>query len=664
MYQRGGRNKSSSRRIQMMKKTCITMLFVIFPVLLLSLASCTNPILKWIETPPDDLKVITNFSLGVERENVKIGDFPDGTGRFPILVILPAGQAMDNLIPSIDFIGMSLDPPSGVPRNFNFSQLYRVTAHDNTFRDYPVTVITDDGSSREITGFVFEELEARGLKIEPLISGVPRPDGSLDILVVVPPDTNLVSLSPRITHTGVSISGDGFPVLGVPTTTTVTTLTVPAPQNFSSPKTDPRTYTVRAENGSTNKYIVTVVPGFTGNPGATTETGDKEITGFYFTSPLAVGEIDQDKNHITVTVPPGTNLGALIPMVYYRGKSLSPVSGALNDFTTPRRYTVTAGDNSVRNYDVQVVAKPSSTKEIVGLSFGGVTVAKTVIGSVPGPDGKFPIDVVVKGRPNLAGLSPVINHTGKSINPASGSVQNFSSPVTYRVSAEDGSTKDYAVTVYFGDSGKIITGFSFDSAPGGPIVGQIYQAAHTIEVVVPSGDPWNSINTQIPTITYFGASIAYSGPSVKTSPVTVNPFQDTPHNFSTATHDNPITYTVTGTDGSTQDYAVIVTRADENLHVNVNFVAISDATGLLSYKFNKDSGLVTVTIDTATAGVLGFLPPYKWYLDAKECPAVNTEATLVIQTKDLDPGHQYEVVVVLNKGGLYYTSRLYFVITK
>jgi hypothetical protein len=646
----------------MMKKTCITMLFVIFPVFLLSLASCTNPILKWIETPPDDLKVITNFSLGVERERVRIGSVPDGTGRFPILVTLPAGQSMDNLTPAIDFIGMSLDPPSGEPRNFNFSQIYRVTAHNNTVRDYPVTVITDDGSSREITGFVFEELEARGLKIEPLISGVPRPDGSLDILVVVPPDTNLAALTPRITHTGVSISGDGFPPLGEPTAETVTTLTVSAPQDFTSPK----TYTVRAENGSVNKYIVTVIPGFTGNPGATTDNGEKEITGFYFTSPLAVGDIDQVRNHITVTVPPGTNPSTLIPMVYYRGKSLSPVSGAPNDFTSPRRYTVTAGDNSVRNYDVQVIAKPSSTKEIVGLSFSGVTATKTVIGSVPGPDGKIPIDVVVKGRPNLGGLSPVINHTGKSISPGSGSLQNFNSPVSYRVSAEDGTFKDYAVTVYFADSGKIITGFSFDSAPGGPIVGQIYQAAHTIEVIVPHG-AWSSIDSQSPTITYFGASIAYSGPSAKTAPVTVNPFPDSPHTFTAATHDNPITYTVTATDGSTQDYAVIVSAADENLHVNVNFVAISDATGLLSYVFNKDSGLVTVSIDTAAATAGGFSSPYKWYLEGKDYPAVNTETTLVIQTRDLDPGHQYELVLETVKGGpsgLHYTSKLYFVITR
>jgi hypothetical protein len=646
----------------MMRKTYITRLFVLLPALLLSLVSCTNPILKWIETPPDDLKVITHFSLGVERENVKIGAVPDGTGRFPILVILPASQAMDNLTPSIDFIGMTLDPPSGAPRNFNFSQIYRVTAHNNTFRDYPVTVITDDGSSREIIDFVFEELEARGIKIKPLISGVPRPDGSLDILVVVPPNTNLSSLTPRITHIGVSITGDGFPALGVSTTTTVTTLTVPAAQDFTSP--DPKTYTVRAENGSTNRYIVTVIPGFTGNSGAATDNSEKEITGFYFTSPVAVGNIDQVKNHITVTVPPGTDLRTLIPMVYYKGKSLNPVSGAPNDFTTPRRYTVIAGDNSVRNYDVQVIPKLSTTKEIVGLSFSGVTVSKTVIGSIPGADGKVPIDVVVKGRPNLTGLSPVINHTGKSISPASGSAQNFSSPVSYRVTAEDGSTKDYAVTVYFAESGKIITGFSFDSAPGGPIVGQIYQAGHTIEVVVPHG-AWSSIDSLRPTITYFGASIAYSGPSSRTSPVTANPFLDsTPHSFSAADHNNPITYTVTATDGSTQDYAVMVSAADENLHVSVTSGVISDATGLLSYVFNPDTGLVTVNIDTAAATASGFSSPYNWYLDGEEWPAVkHIEETLVIQTKDLYAG-QHEIVLETVKAPLHYTSKLYFWINK
>jgi hypothetical protein len=559
----------------MMRKTYITSLFGMLPVLFLSLVSCTNPILKWIGTSSS-------------------GDLP---------------------------------------------------------------VITDNSrNSRRIIGFVFEELEAWGMKIDPLISAVPRPDGSFDILVIVPPDTNLTALSPRITHTGVFISGDG--VAGEARTINASA------QNFTSPK----TYIVKAENGSTRKYIVTVILGFDGDPNAGASTSEKEITSFYFTNPIAVGEIDQSKNHITVVVPPGTDLHGLAPTVYYKGKSLSPVSGAPDDFTTPRRYTVTAGDNSARNYDVQVTVKSSSAKEIIDVVFNEVTVSKTIIGSLPGPDGKIPIDVMVTGHPDLTGLKPVISHTGVSISPASGSVQNFDSPVSYQVSAEDGSTKDYAITVYFADGGKIITGFSFDSTPGGPIVGQIYQAAHTIEVVIPHSA--SSLTT--PTITYFGTSISYSGTSMAPqtlNPGTENPYTDSGRTFTPSTSDPrgvPIypVYTVTATDGTTQDYVVIASKADENLDISVSFQQVSDAFDLLSYAFNPDSSYVTVSINATNAATQGFANSYKWYLNGQEYPAVNTETTLVIQTKDLYAG-QHEVVLETVKGTQdRYTSKLYFVVNK
>ena len=51
---------------------------------------------------------------------------------------------------------------------------------------------------------------------------------------------------------------------------------------------------------------------------------------------------------------------------------------------------------------------------------------------------------------NVSNLIPTITHTGVSISPASGVSTNFSSPVTYTVTAEDGSTKSYTVNVTVG----------------------------------------------------------------------------------------------------------------------------------------------------------------------------------------------------------------------
>jgi hypothetical protein len=59
---------------------------------------------------------------------------------------------------------------------------------------------------------------------------------------------------------------------------------------------------------------------------------------------------------------------------------------------------------------------------------------------------------------DITALSPVISFTGSSVSPASETEQDFTNPVTYRVSAGNGSTRDYTVTVQLrGSKGIAIT---------------------------------------------------------------------------------------------------------------------------------------------------------------------------------------------------------------
>jgi hypothetical protein len=59
-------------------------------------------------------------------------------------------------------------------------------------------------------------------------------------------------------------------------------------------------------------------------------------------------------NNITVTVPNIVNLTTLSPTITHNGKSISPASGVEQDFTNPIHYTVTAEDNTTKNYTVTV----------------------------------------------------------------------------------------------------------------------------------------------------------------------------------------------------------------------------------------------------------------------------------------------------------------------
>lgn len=85
----------------------------------------------------------------------------------------------------------------------------------------------------------------------------------------------------------------------------------------------------------------------------------KAITAF--TIPLQVGstEIDEIEKIITVTMPFGTDVTALVPTITITGVSVSPASEVANNFTSTSTYTVTAADGSTQAYSVNVIIAPN-----------------------------------------------------------------------------------------------------------------------------------------------------------------------------------------------------------------------------------------------------------------------------------------------------------------
>jgi hypothetical protein len=164
-----------------------------------------------------------------------------------------------------------------------------------------------------------------------------------------------------------------------------------------------------------------------------TLSGENAITSFEIEN--VPGEISE--HIITVTVPYGTNITSLSPIIAFTGSMVNPASGAVQDFTSPVTYQVTADDSSIRNYVVIVrVAKPDAK-----------AITSFAVGSAIGEINEQAITVTVPYGTDITSLSPVITFTGSAVSPASGAVQDFTSPVTYRVTAYDGSTADYRVTV-------------------------------------------------------------------------------------------------------------------------------------------------------------------------------------------------------------------------
>jgi hypothetical protein len=83
---------------------------------------------------------------------------------------------------------------------------------------------------------------------------------------------------------------------------------------------------------------------------------EKAITSFKFSglTPEVSGTINEVEKTIDLTVPHGTDVTALVPTVVHTGVSVSPDSGAAQNFTNPVVFTITAEDNSTVQYTVDV----------------------------------------------------------------------------------------------------------------------------------------------------------------------------------------------------------------------------------------------------------------------------------------------------------------------
>jgi hypothetical protein len=103
--------------------------------------------------------------------------------------------------------------------------------------------------------------------------------------------------------------------------------------------------------------------------------------------------------------------------------------------------TVTAQDGTTKPYTVAVTRVGTSTKAISSFSFASPAATGVI------DDSSHTVTIHVPHGTNVGSLTPTISDTGASISPASGVAQNFTNPVSYRVTAQDTTYQDYMVTV-------------------------------------------------------------------------------------------------------------------------------------------------------------------------------------------------------------------------
>ncbi len=359
-----------------------------------------------------------------------------------ITATVPYGTDLstENLTPTITLSsGAAVSPANGASQRFYTPVTYTVTAEDGTTTQaYTVEV------SAALTSDVTAAIDEVNHKITATV-----PYGT---------DLSTENLTPTITlSSGATVSlASGAPANGVPL-------------RFDSSV----NYIVTAQDGtSTQEYLVNVSAAL--NSAAA-------ITGFVFETAQnslltsdVTATIDEVNHKITATVSYGTDLSTenLTPTITLSsGATVSPSSGASQRFYTPVTYTVTAEDGTTtQTYTVEVSAALNSAAAITGFVFG--TAQNSVFTSdvtATIDEGNHKITATVPYGTDLSteNLIPTITlSSGATVSPANGASQSFYTPVTYTVTAEDGTTtQTYTVEVSAAlNSAAAITGFVFETA--------------------------------------------------------------------------------------------------------------------------------------------------------------------------------------------------------
>jgi hypothetical protein len=271
--------------------------------------------------------------------------------------------------------------------------------------------------------------------------------------------------------------------------------------------------------------------------------GRAELTEFGFRSPKVVGTITG--RSISVEVPFGTNLASLKP-TFRRSSSFAVVSSggvelvsgktAVN-FTNPAEIIVTAQTGDTARYIANVFSNPDTGKEITAFS----------INEIPGVfDGNSITVTLPAGNSDFTGLKADFETSSdKAVVTVNGTVQtsgssrnDFSSPLTYTVTAEDESSTDYLVTVKE-EIGFISYGFE-------QLVPPVYatMSGYDLTVQVLEGTPVDSMYATFVTTDH--NPTVKIGDIVQESGVTLNDFS------------GPVTYTLEAENQSV-DYTVRIT---------------------------------------------------------------------------------------------------------
>lgn len=370
-----------------------------------------------LEMPKSTAKEITYFGLDSLSS---IGIIEPGQ---IIFLTVPYGTDRSSLVPTFNTTGQRV-VVNGVQQvsgegvqNFNIPVIYSVYDEAGGVNNYLVVVIEASSNA--------------SLTKQLLTFNVAGVDGIVNesdhtISVVLPNGFARNNQTATFTTNGQSVR-----VGGIIQTSNVTL------NDFTKPV----TYTVFAENGLTQNYVVTVKL-------------ENQITSYDLIYPIhATGIINESNKTIAFNIPYGTDLSATKAVYVTKGDHLS-IHGVVQDSgvtetdlsASPTIHAVDS-DNNVIPYAVILNVGLNPAKELTSFRLTSPESMGVVDQS------KHTVSMTVPYGTNVAALAPIFTFTGSKVkvgphDQVSGvTKQNFTSPVTYSVYATDGTWQDYVVKV-------------------------------------------------------------------------------------------------------------------------------------------------------------------------------------------------------------------------
>ncbi|WP_132434878.1 DUF5018 domain-containing protein, partial [Natronoflexus pectinivorans] len=425
-----------------------------------------------------------------------------------ITITVPFGTDLSQITPTIELSEKaSVTPESGMPVDFSEGiVVFTVRAEDRTTKEYTVIIEVAPNSEKSILSFTIE-----GQIEETLIN-----EETFEIIVFMPYGTDLSNLSPAIEISeGASVNPESGSSV-----------------DFSEV---PVIFTVTAQNEDTQDYSVII---------NTTSDDDLRIVGFNITDQVEETLIDHDESTIHVTMPTGHDLTDLAPKISLAGNTtVDPESEVSVDFSMGSiEYTVKTIDESEQKvYTVTVENLLRDGNQISEFTVPD-QIGETVI-----DDEENTILVIMPTGEDISEVTPDISISeGASIVPSIGEAVDFSGgPVTFTVTAENGQTRVYEVTLdnTLNDQ-NLITEFSVTIQIGETVIDD---EENTILVIMPTGadisgvTPAISISEGASIEPNIGEAVDFSGGAV--------------------------TFTVTAENGQTRAYEVTLdnTLNDQNL---------------------------------------------------------------------------------------------------